>query len=344
MSNIYDILEACLQSLEKGAQMDAVLARYPEYAEELRPLLEASVQARGMAVSDPSREAVQRGRAKLLQRAAEMREAKVSAPRRMIPVFQRFALAFTLAALFLLSGNGLVRASSTALPGENLYPVKRTWEGVRLLFVFDEASREHLEFEFENERLHEVNELLTEGRDEMIRFAGIWLDANGVYYASGIRVVILDTTKLPQDVLQNGAAVIVSGYTNVAGYVEADTIELLPAGANVPMGQPVEVEMEEGPSPKPTLSGVDEHDNSNSNSNDDNSNDGQNSNEDQGKSNGNDNSDEHSNDNSDENGNDHSGKNNNENNEEDNSGHGGGEEDSGGGGEEDSGGGGEDEE
>lgn len=352
MNNLFDALEKCLQAIERGADLESTLSGYPDLADELRPILKASFQARGMAVSEPSLEVMRRGRAKLLQRAAEIREtkvAKVAAPRRMIPVFQRLAISLTLAAIFLLSGNGLVRASTTALPGENLYPVKRTWEDMRLLFVFNQKSREHLEIEFENERLHEVNELLTEGRDETIQFAGIWLDVNGVYYASGIRVVVLDTTKLPQSALQNGAAVIVTGHTNAAGFVEAEEIVLLPAGTTVPEGQPVEVESEDSVSPEPASGGHDENDNSNSN--EDNGNGNENSNDDHGNDNtnenSNDSSDDHSNDNSNDNGNDNSGdsKDNNDNSNEDNSGHGGGddnsssEEDSGGSGSSGGGGG-----
>jgi hypothetical protein len=305
MNNNFDALEACLQAIEQGADLEAVLARYPDLAEELRPILEASIQARRMAASDPSPEVMQRGRARLLQHAAEMREARTPASRRMIPRFQRFALAFILSALFLLSGTGLVRASSTALPGENLYPVKRTWEGMRLFLVFDEEMRENLELEYENERLEEVNELLTEGRDEIIRFAGIWLDVNGVYYASGIRVEILDTTKLPAEVLQNGAAVIVSGYTNASGYVEAEMIDLLPAGTNVPAGLPVEVESETEEHTAPDTGSIsddqndnaDEHSNENSNEshNNDNGDDNHNENGDESKDNNDNKSDDNSN-------------------------------------------------
>ena len=172
MNNLYDILEICIQELENGADMDALLARYPSFAGELRPILKASVEARSMA-QEPSPEAVRRGRAKLLQRASEMREAKFAPRKRVIPFFQRLAISFTMTALFLASGTGLVGASSTALPGENLYPVKLTWENVRLFFTFDHATREMLEHTFGNERLHEVSELLNEGRHETIQFSGI---------------------------------------------------------------------------------------------------------------------------------------------------------------------------
>lgn len=247
MSDIFDVLETCLQDIENGADVEAVIAAHPHFAAELRPLLHASLaaRARGMATLEPSPEVVRRGRAKVLQHAAQMREAKSAPRKRFIPAFQRFAIAFVLATLFLSSGTGLVRASSTALPGENLYPVKLTWENLRLFFAFDEQSREALEHSFRNERLHEVNELLLEGRRETIQFAGIYMEVNGVTYVSGVQIAILDTSILPTEALQNGVAVIVTGHTNAQGFVDVDAIELLPAGSVVPVGEPVEVETEQ---------------------------------------------------------------------------------------------------
>jgi uncharacterized membrane protein YgcG len=248
MNDIFDVLEICLQELENGAEVETVLARYPHFAAELRPILAASVMARtrGADLPGPSPEAVRRGRARLLQHAAQMREAKVPARKRVIPIFQRLAIASTLAALFLTSGTGLVSASSTALPGENLYPVKLTWENVRLLFTFDEEYRETLEHTFESERLHEVNELIVEGRHETIQFAGVYMEVNGITYVSGIHVVVLDTSTLPLEPLSNGMAVAVTGHTNAEGFVDVESIELLPSGTVVPVGEPVEVETEHG--------------------------------------------------------------------------------------------------
>jgi uncharacterized membrane protein YgcG len=247
MTDLYDALENCLRALEAGAELDSVLSRYPNLANELRPILEASIVARSMAgaAPPPSAEAMRRGRARLLQHAAELKEGKTRPRRRVIPAFQRLGLALAVALVFLLSGTGLVSASSTALPGEKLYPVKRTWEDVRLLFVFNTMRREALRSEYENERLDEVDDLLSEGRDESIQFAGVFMDVNGIAYISGIRVIIQNTTLLPSGGVQNGDAVIVTGRTNAQGFVEVESVETLPAGTVVPVGNPVIEETEE---------------------------------------------------------------------------------------------------
>lgn len=243
MSELFDLLEICLQEVENGADVESVLARYPHHAAELRPILNTSIAVRSMSVPVPSPEVVRRGRAKVLQHAAQMRESK-SAPRskHAIPAIQRFAIAFTLAALFLSSGTGLVSASSSALPGENLYPVKLTWENIRLFFTFNVEAREALEHSFKNERLNEVNELLSEGRDETIRFAGVYMEVNGVTYVAGVRIVISETSVLPAQPLSNGMAVMVTGRTNGQGFVDVAFIALLPEGAVVPSGIPAETQ------------------------------------------------------------------------------------------------------
>jgi hypothetical protein len=240
MTNLFDALEFCLQEIESGVDLETTLARFPEYAKELRPILETSIKARGMAAAEPSPEVVRRSRARVMQHASEMREAKAAPRRRVIPLFQRLAISFTLAAVFLLSGNGLLSASASALPGEKLYPVKRGWESVRLFFIFDTEARDLLENEFENERLHEANELLAEGRHEVIDFAGVFMQVNGVSYVSGLQVILPATIPAPA----NGDAVVVSGRTNAQGYVEIIRLQLLPSGSIVPTGNPIEVDVE----------------------------------------------------------------------------------------------------
>lgn len=261
MNDIYDILEACLQGLENGADLETLLSRYPEHAHELRPILEASVHARKLASTPPSADLIHRGRAKFMQRAAELREGKVTPRPRVIPALQRLAISFALTALFLTSGTGLVRASSSALPGEKLYPVKRSWEGLRLFFTFDHNKRAFLENEFESERLEEVGHLISEGRHETIQFAGVFMQVNGAMYVSGLPILITENTQLPAQVVENGAAVIVTGRTNVDGIVEVESLALLPAGSVVPLGTPIELETESesedgsGPSSSGTGSG-----------------------------------------------------------------------------------------
>src|SRR3990172_4786021 len=92
MNNLYEALEICFRDIEQGADIETVLFRYPDLADELRPILEASANAKSMAVPDPSTDMLRRNRTKLLQHAAGMREAKArSASRRIWSVSLRHA-------------------------------------------------------------------------------------------------------------------------------------------------------------------------------------------------------------------------------------------------------------
>jgi hypothetical protein len=71
------------------------------------------------------------------------------------------------------------------------------------------------------------------------------MDVNGKAYVSGVPVLITVNTQLPVDVIQTGSSVLVTGHTNADGFVELETMALLPAGAVVPIGNPVEVETPE---------------------------------------------------------------------------------------------------
>ena len=77
MNNLYEALEVCLEAIEHGVDIETSLARYPDIADELRPIVHASVIARDKAVSTPSLHVIRHNRAKFLQRAAELREAQV---------------------------------------------------------------------------------------------------------------------------------------------------------------------------------------------------------------------------------------------------------------------------
>jgi hypothetical protein len=190
-----------------------------------------------MAVPAPSQDVVRRNRAKVLQRAAEMREGKGRSQERRIwsVPLRRALVTFMVVLTLFVSGTGLVGAASNTLPGDNLYPVKRTWEGIRLFFTFDLLEREALELEHENERLEELYELFAEGRSAEVDFSGYVTRHNGnEWRVSGVTVLLSTDTRLPDQPVTIGAAVRVRGWTQGDQIVHAERIELLPAGAKLP--------------------------------------------------------------------------------------------------------------
>jgi uncharacterized membrane protein YgcG len=236
MNNLYEALEICLQELEQGADMETVLFRYPDLADELRPILEASAGAKSMAAPLPSVEVVRRNRAKVLQHAAQMRESKVKSSQRIwFASLRRIAVTLAVVAALFVSGTGLVRAASATLPGDNLYPVKRTWEDMLLLFTFNLQDRELLEIEHENERLHELMELFAKGLSAEVDFAGTVTSQSGnEWIVNGVRVVISEQTEVREGPITIGSAVRVRGLTQGKGIVLAERIRVLSSEEKLP--------------------------------------------------------------------------------------------------------------
>jgi len=239
---LIEAFEVCVSELEAGADLDSVLKLYPDMTVELRPLLETVDRALLMSVSEVPQEVVNRGRTKLLGHAATMRKAAVK-PRKSGLVIQRWAVSLLLALVFFLGGTGVVNASSATLPGDNLYPVKRAWEEVRLLFERSPSRREALESEYEQERLDEIGELLADGREETISFSGIVTAQNESYWVvSDVPVQVDASTRLPVEAISVGAPVTVVGRTNAQGFILAERVSLLEPGASLPPLESEELE------------------------------------------------------------------------------------------------------
>ena len=236
MSELYEILETCLNELDKGATIESILTRYPAHADELRPILEASVDAKNIVVPHPSSEVIRRNRARVLQHAAQMREANAQSARRLWSVPLRRALvSLAVIGILFVSSTQLVSAASTTLPGDQLYPVKRTWEDVLVLFTFNGQSRQTLEVEHENERLHELNELFAQKRSVRVDFSGQVTRQNGdLWLVAGIPVAISPQTVFASTPVVVGEAIHVIGVTQNDGAVLAQQINLLPAGVPLP--------------------------------------------------------------------------------------------------------------
>ena len=239
-----DALEVGLESLETGADIGSVLNHFPEVKNELAPLLVASQQARVLAIPEIPQTVLLRNRALVLHHVAGMRESNARTRwRSPILIFPRLAISLMIASIFLLSGTGLVRASTRALPGDDLYPVKRKLEDVRLLLAFTPGSREELAMQFEGNRLEEVDELLTEKRLAMISFGGLVTQQNGdQWVVSGISVEITPDSQLPLDPVTIGTSIKVEGHTGEQGFVEVDRIEILGSKLPFPSNFPKDTE------------------------------------------------------------------------------------------------------
>ncbi len=157
-------LDQALQLRASGLDLEACLARFPQHAQALRPLLEtADLASNGLAAAMPlPTPDLARGRARLMAAAGGGRR---SAP---TPAWRWAAAAFVAISLVLASG----AISTRALPGDLLYPVKRALEDAQLTMAPDPDARATLRAELNTRRQNEVETLGTLGREAVVAFEG----------------------------------------------------------------------------------------------------------------------------------------------------------------------------
>ena len=183
---IEQILQTCLELIRTGQETaDSVLARYPDYADDLSSLLETAtwLQERRDAVA-PRSEFVLTSRRRLLARIEQekaastppksLRTVGASVWNTLVSLFTQKRLAYqfvvaTLLLVFLVSTtSGVAAAAQQSIPGDTLYGVKTTLEQIQLALSFSEARRAQLYVTLAERRLVEVQSLIIEGRYELL--------------------------------------------------------------------------------------------------------------------------------------------------------------------------------
>jgi hypothetical protein len=150
-------LADCLDAIERReVTLDEYLARHPDRRLALSELVPVAQRLWAVPHVRPSPDFRADARARLIARLPPRH-----APRRMRLTLVR-ALAVVIA-LVAFSGS-VVAASAQSLPTEWLYPVKITFEQVRLALSPDVAARGELSLGFADERLSEVQRLIERGQ------------------------------------------------------------------------------------------------------------------------------------------------------------------------------------
>ncbi len=214
-------LENCLVRLQQGADVEQALASYPQWANELRPLLQAAQELTRLGSPGIPAGAANRSHARFLAAAGQR-------PQRRRLDFRsgwRLALAPIALLLILLLGMGGSAASAQSLPGDLLYPLKLAGENTRLLLTEDQAKRIEIQHAYDHERLEEVESLAQQERRHPVTFAGVLQEIyNGEWMIEGVRVIGSDSTQLV-GMVQPGTIVEVQGMLLPDGSVAATVIQ-----------------------------------------------------------------------------------------------------------------------
>ena len=161
-----DILDDCIDRVLQGESMEQCLARYPEQAAELEPLLRVALSARktSSAVEPrPDFKARVRHEVQSQLRSKGRKPEPKRAP--VLHSMPRWAMAaVTLVFVVLLAGTTTVAASSGSLPGDTLYPVKTATEQVQMRLTFSKAAKAKLQASLAERRVREIALLAPKGR------------------------------------------------------------------------------------------------------------------------------------------------------------------------------------
>lgn len=158
------LLNECLDAVLAGeTTIEGCLERYPQYADLLRPELQAAVLVSRLKSPQMAEGSVRDLEARLRTRMQTPR------PRNVIHIagltFSRAAAAVMIAFLLIFgSGAGVVAASANTIPGDTLYPVKRLWELLILLLAPLTGELDDLWLHLARTRFGEVQSLIAQGR------------------------------------------------------------------------------------------------------------------------------------------------------------------------------------
>ncbi|MGB9669300.1 MAG: DUF5667 domain-containing protein [Anaerolineales bacterium] len=169
------IVAYCLeQVLNNGESIERVLAQFPQYSEEIRPLLESALWIEQQShLYDLSSERMSFRKQNLLYQIRNDKKTSISKRWNPFPMpsWKRvyitiFTILLVLVILFGGIGSGVALAAQSSLPGDLLYPVKITLENIPLTVVYDPLQRQQILLKNSQRRLQESETLLLLGRDK----------------------------------------------------------------------------------------------------------------------------------------------------------------------------------
>lgn len=204
---VNEIIERYSADLYTGAEtVDSIIEKYPMYAEELRPRLEALVwltlSKRNL---EPRQGFIASSRAHIEQKAATTpplhfweRIFKDYTPQHLAFYITTPALIIVLLGLII---NSLVFTARLALPGDLLYPAKLLIENTQLALTFNPEKKTVLLLQFTKERSSEFIELVLDGDYQNLPSAATRMETEIVTYARAMSY--LKSQGLPIEQVEN---------------------------------------------------------------------------------------------------------------------------------------------
>lgn len=219
--DLTDILNDCAARLSNGQTIDDCLRMYPQYAADLRPMLEVMLLVR--RVSPTSFEVAQardRVRFRVAEAAAELRARRTLPGLRLLPLVASFIVVFAI--VFTVASFG----AETSLPGDSLYPLKRFTENARVVVLQDEA----LAGQFVQRRLDEIRQLQVLQREAEVDFRGLVEQIDGTDWRIAGLTVAVSESVLAGSSSAVGDTVAIEARVTADGTVTVNRLDILDRG------------------------------------------------------------------------------------------------------------------
>jgi len=175
--NIEKIIYKCLMLMEKGHSLDDCINRFEDYQNEINEYFKTIKNIKGLEVIMPEKDYRKNSLAQIIgeakrrgsvssEKAGAAAVIKRSTPGTKKRLLLRPAMIFLVfLVLSVFSFSGTLFASQETVPGQVLYPLKKSFEGFKLI-VYPESRKDDLHFQFLNNRIDEANILLeSDGSD-----------------------------------------------------------------------------------------------------------------------------------------------------------------------------------
>jgi len=210
--------------MRQGESVEQCLARYPEQAAELAPLLQlaAATQKTSSAVQ-PRPEFKERSRYEI-QAQLHGKERKTEPKKTsFVGWMPRWAVAVaSVILIFLIAGTGTVAASTSSMPDDTLYPVKLATERVRLGLSRGDINKARVNVRLADRRVKEIVYLAKKGDSQrldkaLLRLEGHMEDIEQVIEANADRPKVQEALTALKALLEERAAeneAAIEGATN----------------------------------------------------------------------------------------------------------------------------------
>ncbi len=171
-----DALSECVDSILHGGSVEECLQRFPDLADELRPLLLTATGIQVRPERDDSLRSANRlrfegaARYHLAGRDAREQGGRISRwwNYRMPTLSRAWTAGVAGLALTFILSTGAAVASTDSLPDNPLYPVKRVTERARLAMTFSEDSRALYHLELIERRTRELASIAEDGQTDQV--------------------------------------------------------------------------------------------------------------------------------------------------------------------------------